>query len=175
MPHSLSIHLLEKQRINLAAMVLASAFCAPAFAGGPASEAYRSLRQLDSRTEAGISYSEFRSEWGRTLGIVNIALEDSTSSKVSTALSEAKVAYADLAAFWQCKIQMRNSVAFVLRCVDLLSPGLLTRHPVVAAFLSDKTQLMGDEGAPATSTALSALMGDASKRVQQLGILLKKK
>ena len=43
----------------------------------PIKDAYKQLRLLSSETEAGINYTSFNEEWRKTIGLINIAIEDS--------------------------------------------------------------------------------------------------
>lgn len=137
----------------------------------PITDAYKQLRLLDSQTEAGMNYPSFTNEWGKTLGLVNIALEDSAASPLTRQLEKIKISYSDVATAWKCKIEYGKFAKVFYMC---LGNELPERYPEIAGAIKDGSA-MEYTGDVAGKVTISYLFSAASIQVKTLGAMLNKK
>lgn len=100
--------------------------------GAPITNAYNRLRMFNSMIDTGISYVNFRSEWGSVRGAIDIAIQDSSPSKLTQTLEEIRTTYTEAALFWGCTIEMSH-LALMDLCLQgrppstnpIIGPGML--------------------------------------------------
>jgi hypothetical protein len=165
------------KKYSFALSVLVGAGCffpgASMAQGSPITDAYRQLRLLSSSTEAGISYKAFGDEWRKTMGLINIALEDSKPSNMTQKLEQIKLTYSDISNFWGCRFEGK----FISVCINhAFGPGFRERNPATMEFLQEqvrRSRLM--EMSDVVPAVVPVMFGKASREVRELGKLLNNK
>lgn len=141
--------------------------------GSPITDAYRQLRLLSSSTQGGVSYNSYGEEWRKTLGLIDIAIEDSKPSKLTEKLAQIKSSYSDISNIWGCRFSSKYISIAIDYC---LTPGFKDRNPAVMAVL--RKQVSANEFVEmesVTPAIIPVLFGLASTQVRELGEMLKKK
>lgn len=152
----------------LGLLLLFSLIISPiALAGTVEQDAFRALRILDGRTDSGISYKEFMSEWGQTNGLVNIAIEDTKNKAARVQLSKIKQVYSDAAILWKCAIQMKKVNSFVIKCIDINDQDFKARNPSEYSVIRDGVDRFDFES-PEVTASISGLFTRASKEIRSL-------
>ena len=140
--------------------------------GAPITNAYNRLRMFNSMIDSGISYANFRSEWGSVRGAIDIAIQDSSPSNLTQKLEEIRTTYTEAALFWGCTIEMSH-LALMNLCLQGRPPST---NPIIGPGLS---KIMNDykssEVRPRTigPILVPLFFKLADAQTQQLGALLK--
>ena len=141
--------------------------------GSPITDAYRQLRLLSSSTEAGVSYRSYGEQWGKTVGFVDIAIEDSDPSPFTQKLESIKLKYSDISEFWNCRfpnIRITTAIEFCL------TSGFKERNPDTLLFLQQQVSINSYRDMEwVTPAVVPVLFKKASDEVKELGQILKKK
>jgi hypothetical protein len=140
--------------------------------GAPITAAYNRLRLFNSRVDSGISYVNFRSEWGDVRGQIDIAIQDSKPSELTQKLDEIRTTYTEAAQFWYCLIEVRY-LSLMKLCLGGRPPS---SSPVIGPGLM---KILNESGGSTLETrhVVSSLVPLyfklADAQTQQLGALLR--
>ena len=135
--------------------------------GSPITDAYRQLRLLSSSTRTGINYRDFNSELRKSIGLVDIAIEDSKPSKLTERLKDIKQTYEDAALLWSCQFQVKEVNSALEYC---LTKGFKERNPEIIEVLVKKPRAYLRY---VSDPSIGLLFNTASEQIKDLGNLLK--
>ncbi len=148
-------------------------------------DAYRQLRLLNSETEAGINYVSFREQWRKTLGLIDIAIEDSKPSSRTTLLNQIKVTYRDAATLWGCTVEFGKFASVLITCLDnefqLRNPDIVREIKIRADVTQSITGCPScgvfhpESGDTVGKAGVMSLFSVASQQIKTLGSILKGK
>ena len=161
-----------KQILSLALTVVACALPSEVSAQDPSvKDAYKQLRLLNASTEAGISYRSFGEEWRKTLGPINIALEDSKKGKLTNQLEVIKGVYSDISNIWGCRFSAKYVSVALNHCIN---SDFKERNPTYITWLNEllSKDRFVEMDSP-TQVIIGNMFAQGSAQVKELGKMLK--